>query len=997
MTEEETQKMEEICDEYLSKQQLYHDFSELINYIISQIIGSGEIKIYTISHREKDPEKLREKIIRKASEGKKYGSLEEIEDLAGVRVVTYLESHRELAENLIYRAFEDSRPDIVYKGKPEGYKGTHFIFTLGKTREELLEYSRYVGLKCEVQVKSILFHAWSEIEHDVIYKPGDDRKKLISLGLGDVEKSFQEIMAQHMEDATIKFDLLYKKYNEILRAGRVIFSDFVSDIRNAQSNDEIASMLDIADKFSHKKPEEAIQMVEEVIRSAPIDPRVIHRFSDKELFGKSRDDILEKCIDILSQFNVRYWDTERILLPLFLLALNQTKKIEDEAIKAIKNTVKYNRTYIKESKNLYPQMTALEFIKKISLEDRRKNLVAITTISEEILLLAVEGVEYSSVDTLTFSPGALVPSAGLKKMRQETIDFVAELFEQLPYLKERLMLMRVLLAALEAPHNAEHVEGLYEIVREDSKRLADVFTKLVFPADEISNYLIAQEIERTLIQLLRDDDFRSTEIQALCDRFKANADYRIFCTLVGDISEYKNPDEDWHDAESRRSDEIKALIEAMTEEKQNEWYKKLNDFTEPLKTGVVDEWKYNTFRMFIGRFTEEKLFLATAILKKAIEEGSALAQESFIAAHLTALRRMNDIASWDSFVALICEKKLSNLASSIIASLNLIEGVDLNISIRDEDVKVLAMFVSREEPFEFVNDDDLVVRRMLVSTLARIFSWNPSRIEALIIQEMKGHPKFVNAYFQELPFVSGRKWMSFGHWSANGIEFIKQQLVILGNLDWHTQGMMLELVADPIHIILEVFKKRIQKEKKDEQHYEVIPYHFNPDFKKYITKDERYVTEMVEWLKNMTPDWSTYNWNVTHFIQRIGGASYSSILLKLIENEDKASLKKAAYALNGLKVIDFDLCFEIVKKTDEEDILNQVGGAMSSTGVVSGEDGLARAFELKAKRLDTYSESEDTRIKAFAIKMKKTFEESAQREYQYAGTRKKTREIEFRG
>ena len=103
--------------------------------------------------------------------------------------------------------------------------------------------------------------------------------------------------------------------------------------------------------------------------------------------------------------------------------------------------------------------------------------------------------------------------------------------------------------------------------------------------------------------------------------------------------------------------------------------------------------------------------------------------------------------------------------------------------------------------------------------------------------------------------------------------------------------MMLELASEPIHIILEVFKKRIQRDKDSEEHYEVIPYHFNPDLQKYITEHKEYVAEMVEWLKNMTPDWSTYNWNVTHFIQRIGGASYSTILLNLIENADKATLE----------------------------------------------------------------------------------------------------------
>ncbi len=994
---EETQKPDKLSDEYLPKRQLYHSFSEVVKKIISEVLDNGEIKIYSISGREKDPERLKEKVVRKAAEGIIYKALEDIEDLAGVRVVTYLESHKSQAENLIYRQFEGSQPDVTNKYDPKGYRGTHFVLRLDEAREKLPEYARYKGLKCEVQVVSVLYHAWSEIEHDVIYKPGGDREKLASLGLDDIENSFQEIMAQHLEEATIQFDLLHKKHKEVLHAGQVIYSDFLSDIRNAQSNDEIASILDIASKFSHKKPEEAVQMVEETIKSAPIEPKVIHKFVDKELFGKSKDNLLEKCVDILKQFHVRYWNTERILSSLFSLALHPTKKISEEAMKAIKDTVKYNNTFIKRFKNLYPQKTALEFIKKIPPEDRKKNFVAITATAEEILSSEVEGTEWSSADTLTFSSGALVPNDGLKKMRQETIDFVVELFEQSTDLKERVALVRVLLTALEAPHNVAYGDDLKEMIREDGKRLVEVLSKFVFPSSVVGNYLIAQEIEKALIRLLRSEGFRSAEAQALYDRLQADADYGVFCTLVGDIHEYRNLDEDWNDAEKRRAEEVKALVATITEEGLEGWYKKLNDFAEPLQEGVVDAWKYNTFKLLIARLTEVKLPLATKLLEKAAEEQSALAQEPFVTAYLATLRRINDFQSWDSFVAIICKKKMPVLASSIAVSLNLDAGADLAVSIREEDIKVLERLVTGEEPFGFVGGENFPARYMIFNTLTRIFAKNPARIEVLIVQEMRDHPKFLNMYFRELPFASHRKWMSFKDWSTDGIEFIQAELISLRDLDWHVQEMMLELASEPIHIILEVFKKRIQRDKDSEEHYEVIPYHFNPDLQKYITEHKEYVAEMVEWLKNMTPDWSTYNWNVTHFIQRIGGASYSTILLNLIENADKATLEKAAYALNAFDGADFTLCFEIVKRTDDEDILNHIGGAMGATGVVSGEDGLARAYEAKAKQLEAYASSVDARTKAFAIRMKKSFEESAQREYERANTRKKTREIEFKG
>ena len=133
----ENKKTEELCDEYLPKRQLYRSFSEVIKKIIGEVLDNGEIKIYSISGREKDPEKLKEKVARKAALGKEYKALEEIEDMAGVRVVTYLESHRGQAGNLIYREFEGSQPDITNKYDPKGYRGTHFVLRLDEAREKL--------------------------------------------------------------------------------------------------------------------------------------------------------------------------------------------------------------------------------------------------------------------------------------------------------------------------------------------------------------------------------------------------------------------------------------------------------------------------------------------------------------------------------------------------------------------------------------------------------------------------------------------------------------------------------------------------------------------------------------------------------------------------------------------------------------------------------------------------------------------------------------------
>lgn len=51
-----------------------------------------------------------------------------------------------------------------------GYLSVHYFLKLNNKRLALSEYKGYKGLKCEVQVRTLLQHAWAEIEHDRNYK-----------------------------------------------------------------------------------------------------------------------------------------------------------------------------------------------------------------------------------------------------------------------------------------------------------------------------------------------------------------------------------------------------------------------------------------------------------------------------------------------------------------------------------------------------------------------------------------------------------------------------------------------------------------------------------------------------------------------------------------------------------------------------------------------------------------------------------------------------------
>lgn len=69
----------------------------------------------------------------------------------------------------------DDGPNSVDKRKstdPDrfGYASVHYVLSLKPSRAQLSEYRRFAGLKFELQIRSILQHAWAEIEHDLQYK-----------------------------------------------------------------------------------------------------------------------------------------------------------------------------------------------------------------------------------------------------------------------------------------------------------------------------------------------------------------------------------------------------------------------------------------------------------------------------------------------------------------------------------------------------------------------------------------------------------------------------------------------------------------------------------------------------------------------------------------------------------------------------------------------------------------------------------------------------------
>lgn len=162
--------MKKILTEYDNKLLLYKTFETKMLHLISDLLAEHDINVNSISTRVKDKKSLEKKLLIK----NKYTNIHEITDIVGLRIVTYFEDEVDVIADIISKEFEIDIPNSVDKRIIEydkfGYSSLHYVASLNSSRNNLSEYKACKNLKFEIQIRSILQHAWAEVEHDIGYK-----------------------------------------------------------------------------------------------------------------------------------------------------------------------------------------------------------------------------------------------------------------------------------------------------------------------------------------------------------------------------------------------------------------------------------------------------------------------------------------------------------------------------------------------------------------------------------------------------------------------------------------------------------------------------------------------------------------------------------------------------------------------------------------------------------------------------------------------------------
>ncbi|MDO8886074.1 RelA/SpoT domain-containing protein [Candidatus Oleimmundimicrobium sp.] len=608
-----TDIVKKFTDEYKSQLHIYGDFAKTVGFILETLLGDNEFRYQIVSYRQKEIGSLQNKIT-DDKELQKLKKVAAIDDLAGCRVIFYIDSDIERFENHIYKEFDVIKRNLKYS--EDEYNALHLIVKFNEDRLNLTEYAKFSGLKCEIQLTTILYHAWSEMAHDIIYKPKKELSDFDKQAFASLEKQFTDVMKNHIKEAQRTFDHISRETEKIKQGKQIFDTKFLNTIIHSESNNELYENLKLLykyiEEFGDKTPKELdiISIMKSVLKkskSLKIEPIKTMLGS---LRGHSYSDVADACLDILNQ--LRYFHTEKVFGLLIILSLDREPEVKKKALEVLSSLSKYNLHTLKKI-SYHPQLLILGKIGKWSKKHLIEGVEPVVKIAEQLLSPSFEGHSMKDYETFVLQFGALRVDDNLKEIREKTIVILEKLYLLAKELKQKRKIIQVLQEATQLPQKGDYGKDMENMILGNTNTLINYYISVVPGADNEIIKDIEKQICWFVRRFSREKLPRIKELQFL---IASNTEYEMFRTFVGyDFIE----DLDWEKAEEERKKKIQGFIDGISEESYNNWERKILSVIKNYSL-LEDRGEFQYFNIFLNELAQQKPKIAYKLLtEKEIE------------------------------------------------------------------------------------------------------------------------------------------------------------------------------------------------------------------------------------------------------------------------------------------------------------------------------------------------------------------------------------------
>ena len=165
---------QELLEQYRALLPVYTQMADVIPEKLKEFFAEAGIIVAAVEHRVKTEGSLAGKLRLK---GAKYGSIYDITDLVGLRVITFYIDDVDKVASIVERLFEIDWENSIDKRKIHeidsfGYLSLHYICRIPESSYSDPAHPEINKVRFEVQMRTLLQHAWANMNHDTGYKSG---------------------------------------------------------------------------------------------------------------------------------------------------------------------------------------------------------------------------------------------------------------------------------------------------------------------------------------------------------------------------------------------------------------------------------------------------------------------------------------------------------------------------------------------------------------------------------------------------------------------------------------------------------------------------------------------------------------------------------------------------------------------------------------------------------------------------------------------------------
>jgi ppGpp synthetase/RelA/SpoT-type nucleotidyltranferase len=978
---------------------IYTEFAELVRSLLEDAIKKteGVPRPQSTQARGKDVTSLKRKLEERgilASERIE----SEIKDLAGVRLIFYTNTDvdRFLRTELISDLFDvDWKEMRVHHPTDDNdqrrYQEIHYTVLLSEKQIGLPEYTKFKGMRCEIQIQTILNHAWSETQHDMVYH-AKDNPGFGGRAIQALDKRLKKIMDEYLRPAGYELQKVQHDYERLMQGKALFDRGVLETLESCGDNNERHEILSTLaehvipnyDDIGAVYPEICHALETAVLAARNTETKPIKSpFGD--LAGKTSKDITLAVIDILS--TIRYVDVEATFRSLIAIYKGeQDGEVRKKIVDAIKQLAKYYLD-VWNQVGTYVQVVLADVIEKFSQDELHLLRPIILTVWHELLRSEMDSASFSA-DRVTITNGALPVFDGIKSIRNRAIDGLFALFDGSSITGEKREVVSALWEATRLPGCSNYPNELLQLTLEDTKRITQLLTQRASGQP----YDLLEHIEHVLLFDYRrarkfatdeNDKFGCKQIakkvmEAIIvfrDFINADQYYIRYKTLVGYESVFSfhwesdavsyTADNEYRKAQAAR------YIDEVSDETADEWYRLIQRCTATQSNDMatfpvfgeflqqLSRTRPNIVFAFVRRDDRDILTFLPAILDGLYESEARDTYAELIEDYLGRNAYLPAIARHCRFV-----KK--DAANTVKRVLNGAIAVDEWMAVSE----CLIFAIENHDPQALPLVDNVFVPAIKYLISKREVQW------------------IYRAYF----LLEGKKF--FHELPSEYADLVLENLLALNRINHKAESILVPIAMNRLASIWTFFERRLKDKRDGEDRYQAIPYQFH-ELEQQLAKDVNLaVTTLRKWYKVGEPMFRFTGGLMLQAFFPVFTDELASNLIQVIASGSDDEYDFASHLLENYhgEPPTHEVIKELIERLPENDPrLTRLEICLNNTGVVSGEFGMVAAYRKKKEAIALWLEDSRPKVRAFAAAYVTRMEQQIASEQRAAEIRRELR------